>query len=63
VAAAGFLAEMQDSKINSPMSALGQKQTLKRLRRMSALPPKADIGIGDIRRDPPRLVLGEQFGR
>jgi hypothetical protein len=26
------------------MSALGQKQTLKRLRLMSALPPKADIG-------------------
>jgi hypothetical protein len=25
------------------MSALGQKQTLKRLRTMSALPPKADI--------------------
>ena len=26
------------------MSALGQKQTLERLRLMSALPPKADIG-------------------
>src|SRR5262249_36186473 len=26
-----------------PMSALGQKQTLKRLHLMSALPPKADI--------------------
>jgi hypothetical protein len=26
------------------MSALGQKQTFKRLRLMSALPPKADIG-------------------
>jgi len=26
-----------------PMSALGQKQTLKRLCLMSALPPKADI--------------------
>jgi hypothetical protein len=26
------------------MSALGQKQTLERLRAMSALPPKADIG-------------------
>jgi hypothetical protein len=26
------------------MSALGQKRTLKRLRAMSALPPKADIG-------------------
>src|SRR5262249_61649196 len=28
----------------SGMFALGQKQTLKRLRLMSALPPKADIG-------------------
>jgi hypothetical protein len=26
------------------MSALGQKQTFKRVRPMSALPPKADIG-------------------
>jgi hypothetical protein len=26
------------------MSALGQKQTLRRVRVMSALPPKADIG-------------------
>ena len=26
------------------MSALGQKQTLRRIRAMSALPPKADIG-------------------
>ena len=26
------------------MSALGQKQTFKRFRIMSALPPKADIG-------------------
>jgi len=26
------------------MSALGQKQTFKRLRLMSALPPKVDIG-------------------
>jgi hypothetical protein len=26
------------------MSALGQKQTLKRIPLMSALPPKADIG-------------------
>jgi hypothetical protein len=33
------------------MSALGQKQTFKRLRLMSALPPKADIdGYGrDVR--------------
>jgi hypothetical protein len=28
------------------MSALGQKQTFKRLRLVSALPPKADIGCG-----------------
>jgi hypothetical protein len=28
------------------MSALGQKQTLKRVRPMSALPPKADIDGG-----------------
>src|SRR5262249_38065119 len=27
-----------------PMSALGQKQTLGKVRLMSALPPKADIG-------------------
>jgi len=33
------------------MSALGQKQTFKRLRLMSALPPKADIAEcdGDVR--------------
>jgi len=30
--------------IQPSMSALGQKQTFKRLRLMSALPPKADIG-------------------
>src|SRR5262249_30004275 len=29
------------------MSALGQKQTLRRMRRMSALPPKADIAKRD----------------
>ena len=29
-----------------PMSALGQKQTLGKVRLMSALPPKADIGFG-----------------
>ena len=57
-----------------PMSALGQKRTFEYVRAMSALPPKADIGTGprstqqlrqlsDIRRDPPRLVLREQFGR
>jgi len=31
------------------MSALGQKQTLTRLLRMSALPPKADIAERDLR--------------
>ena len=29
------------------MSALGQKQTLRHLQRMSALPPKADIAERD----------------
>ena len=29
------------------MSALGQKRTLKRVRPMSALPPKADIAEGN----------------
>jgi hypothetical protein len=50
-----------------PMSALGQKQTSKRVRSMSALPPKADIKLvrvtvgakawklGDVGRDPARL--------
>jgi hypothetical protein len=32
------------SKLGSPMSAMGQKQTLKRFQPMSALLPKADIG-------------------
>src|SRR6516165_8361660 len=32
------------SKFDQPMSALGQKQTSRRLQPMSALPPKADIG-------------------
>src|SRR5215471_8908462 len=31
------------------MSALGQKQTSQRVRAMSALPPKADIGCRDVR--------------
>jgi hypothetical protein len=31
------------SKINEPMSALGQKRTSRRILVMSALPPKADI--------------------
>jgi hypothetical protein len=50
------------------MSAMGQKQTWQRILLMSALPPKADINwpvsastqqlrqLGDIRRDPPRLI-------
>jgi hypothetical protein len=51
------------------MSALGHKRTLDNVRAMSALPPKADVGtgtritldaatpaVGDIRRDPPRLI-------
>jgi hypothetical protein len=33
------------SGANRSMSALGQKQTLRHLQPMSALPPKADIGI------------------
>jgi hypothetical protein len=50
------------------MSALGKKQTSKRVRTMSALPPIADIKLVnvsaqqfrqlcDIRRDPSRLKL------
>ena len=30
------------------MSALGQKQTLQSVRPMSALPPKADIGVSHL---------------
>jgi hypothetical protein len=56
------------------MSAMGQKRTLEDFQAMSALPPKADIGtgprmtqqlrqLGDIRRDPPRLIFREQLGR
>jgi len=33
------------SEMKLSMSALGQKQTLGKARLMSALPPKADIGI------------------
>ena len=36
---------MHHSKFRWLMSALGQKRTLKRLHPMSALPPKADIGL------------------
>ena len=35
---------LRRGKTSRVMSALGQKQTLKRLQPMSALPPKADIG-------------------
>ena len=34
---------VRHNKFEQRMSALGQKQTFKRLRLMSALPPKADI--------------------
>jgi hypothetical protein len=57
------------------MSALGQERTFRHLRSMSALPPKADIRIGDrevryvpqadirdLCRNPPRLIFGEQPG-
>ena len=37
------------------MSALGQKQTLRRIRAMSALPPKADIAPCEISGHPPKL--------
>jgi hypothetical protein len=39
----GFRGELHSSNLESPMSALGQKQTLKRFHPMSGLPPKADI--------------------
>ena len=35
---------LHSSNREAPMSALGQKQTLEKVRLMSALPPKADIG-------------------
>jgi hypothetical protein len=35
---------LHGSNPEPPMSALGQKQTLRKVRLMSALPPKADIG-------------------
>ena len=38
---------MQHSKKERPTSALGQKQTLGKVRLMSALPPKADIAESD----------------
>jgi hypothetical protein len=45
---AGRCGVVRYSKISAPMSALGQKRTLKRLRPMSALPPKADIACGQL---------------
>jgi hypothetical protein len=39
----GIGISLQGSNPAPPMSALGQKQTLKRLHAMSALPPIADI--------------------
>jgi hypothetical protein len=41
----GFMAKLHSNNLESSMSALGQKQTFKRLRLMSALPPKPDIGV------------------
>jgi len=35
--------KLHSSNSEPPMSALGQKQTLRHLQTMSALPPKADI--------------------
>jgi hypothetical protein len=40
----GLTSTVQSSTNARPMSALGQKQTSRRLQPMSALPPKADIG-------------------
>jgi len=73
----GFGIKLHSSKFEPLMSALGQKQTSAHVRGMSALPPKADIGtgtrvspsthqprqLGDVRRDPAGLVVGEQFRR
>jgi hypothetical protein len=50
----GFWVKLHGNNFEAPMSALGQKQTFTRLRPMSALPPKADIGTGpryQLRRD------------
>jgi len=38
---------LQGSKLEPPMSALGQKQTMQSVRPMSALHPKADIPVRD----------------
>jgi hypothetical protein len=40
----GFRVRLHGSNPLPLMSALGQKQTLRKVRLMSALPPKADIG-------------------
>ena len=40
---AGQTGRLEVVRFALPMSALGQKQTLRKLRLMSALPPKADI--------------------
>jgi hypothetical protein len=40
----GFRVSLHGGYLGPPMSALGQKQTLRRVLVMSALPPKADIG-------------------
>jgi hypothetical protein len=45
----GSRVSVQGSILEQPMSALGQKRTFKRLRLMSALPPKADILHAHIR--------------
>ena len=39
-----FFTPRDAAELQRSMSALGQKQTLQRVRPMSALPPKADIG-------------------
>jgi hypothetical protein len=39
----GSRISLHGSNPEPPMSALGQKRTLKRFHSMSALPPKADI--------------------
>ena len=43
----GFRAKLHSSNREARMSALGQKQTLWKVRLMSALPPKADIAEND----------------
>jgi hypothetical protein len=39
----GLMVKLHSSNPEPLMSALGQKQTFKRVRLMSAIPPKADI--------------------